>query len=179
MNELSIIPECYIDTNLIESLVPPVHGRYNHQKGCPAVAKKMQEKYADEFSLGIMDNDKKKVSYLEDFSLVADDKTLYVYKHKERHHYIVLITPAVEMFIISAAKELGIVLKDFDVPDTLNDMKRETKQIDAKSAKKYRALFHVLSAATEFHKLSSIVEYLKNNTYSSQMQEIKSIMLAE
>lgn len=33
MAELYIIPECYVDTNLIETLVPTAKG-YNHQKGC-------------------------------------------------------------------------------------------------------------------------------------------------
>jgi len=28
--DLAIIPECYIDTNLVETLVPPVGKGYNH-----------------------------------------------------------------------------------------------------------------------------------------------------
>jgi len=28
--ELSILPECYLDTNLIETILPPIKG-YNHQ----------------------------------------------------------------------------------------------------------------------------------------------------
>lgn len=39
-----IIPECYIDTNLVETLV--CSGGCNHQKGCNQVAKVMQEKFA-------------------------------------------------------------------------------------------------------------------------------------
>lgn len=38
-----VIPECYIDTNLVETLACP--GGYNHQKGCNQVAKIMQEKF--------------------------------------------------------------------------------------------------------------------------------------
>ena len=38
-----VLPECYIDTNLIETLVPPQR-MYNHQKGCPSVAKKNERK---------------------------------------------------------------------------------------------------------------------------------------
>jgi hypothetical protein len=44
--DLSIIPECNIDTKLIESLVPPVT-RYNHQKGCGTVAKTMNGPFAE------------------------------------------------------------------------------------------------------------------------------------
>lgn len=50
MSDNFIIPECYIDTNLIEALVPPQKG-YNHQKGCPAVAKCMMEKFGDKFAI--------------------------------------------------------------------------------------------------------------------------------
>ena len=44
MAELYIIPECYVDTNLIETLVPTAKG-YNHQKGCNNVVKVMKEKF--------------------------------------------------------------------------------------------------------------------------------------
>lgn len=38
-----IIPECYVDTNLVETLV--CKDGCNHQKGCNQVAKIMQEKF--------------------------------------------------------------------------------------------------------------------------------------
>jgi hypothetical protein len=40
--DLCIITECYVDTNLIETLSPP-DGHYNHQKGCGTVTKVMKE----------------------------------------------------------------------------------------------------------------------------------------
>lgn len=43
-----IIPECYIDTNLVETLA--CYGGCNHQKGCNQVAKVMQEKFVDRFA---------------------------------------------------------------------------------------------------------------------------------
>ena len=53
MAELYIIPECYVDTNLIETLVPTAKG-YNHQKGCNNVVKVMKEKLSDKFAVGIV-----------------------------------------------------------------------------------------------------------------------------
>ncbi len=50
--ELSIIPECFLDTNLIESITHPDKG-YNHQKGCNKVAGLMMDKLEDSFALGI------------------------------------------------------------------------------------------------------------------------------
>lgn len=48
-----IIPECYVDTNLVETLVCP--GGCNHQKGCNQVAKVMQDKFANRLAIGIID----------------------------------------------------------------------------------------------------------------------------
>lgn len=52
-----IVPECYIDTIIAENLLNSAG--VNHQKGCNAVAKKMMEtSLKDQFSIGIVDNDK-------------------------------------------------------------------------------------------------------------------------
>lgn len=170
-----IVPECYIDTNLIEAIAPTKHG-YNHQKGCPAVAKKMKETFADGFAVGIMDKDKRTVSYLNEFSLVVNDGILYVYKHASRPHYIVMVSPAVEEFILEAAREQNVDLAAYGVPTTLEGMKKETKQVDAKASKKYRDLFKTLSNATEFSKLSRVVEYLKSANYSAETSELVNII---
>ncbi len=61
--DLSILPECYVDTNLLETLVPP-HKGYNHQKGCGTVVQRMQGKLQDCFAVGILDKDKKITPYL-------------------------------------------------------------------------------------------------------------------
>ena len=42
-----MIPECYIDTNLVETLACPVG--CNHQKRCNQVVKIVREKFADRF----------------------------------------------------------------------------------------------------------------------------------
>ena len=170
-----ILPECYIETNLIEALVPPQHG-YNHQKGCPAVAKKMKEKFADSFALGIMDKDKRRVSYLQEFSLIASDQDLEIYKHKERPHYILLISPAVEGFILKAASTLKLDLRTYEIPVSLEGMKKETKQIDAQSSRKYRKLFRALSPAPEFQKLAKIISYLKDKRYEAQEGVIREMI---
>ena len=68
-----IIPECYVDTNLVETLVC-TYG-CNHQKGCNQVAKVMQEKFADRFAVGIIDADKRKPGYLKEFNEIASSES--------------------------------------------------------------------------------------------------------
>ena len=171
----SILPECYMDTNLIETLVPSQHG-YNHQKGCPAVAKKMKEHFSERFAVGIMDKDKKRVSYLKEFSHIAHDEAIELFKHHRRPHYILLISPAVEGFILAAVSELSIDLCEYDIPDNLDDMRKETKQVDAKSSQKYRKLFKRMKSASEFQKLTRIISYLKEANYNAQEDVLKSML---
>ena len=128
MDDLSFIPECYVDTNLIEILVPPTR-QYNHQKGCGTVAKVMQEKFADRFAVGIIDKDKKEVKYLEEFEIVCSKNSLILHKHSVRSHYMIQITPAMELFIIKNALECGISLRDFDLPSDLTLFKKESKTV--------------------------------------------------
>ena len=175
MSDNFIIPECYIDTNLIEALVPPQKG-YNHQKGCPAVAKCMMEKFGDKFAVGITDKDKRELKYLEEFNLLANDESIYLYKHKEKTHFIIQVSPAVEVFILNAVKELCVELEKHDIPSDLESMKKETKKIDAKSSVKYRNLFKALKKASTFVKLASIVRYLKEEQYNADEKVLKGMM---
>ncbi|HUZ59506.1 MAG TPA: hypothetical protein VMU83_12065 [Hanamia sp.] len=101
----SIIPECFVDTNLIETLVPPT-GQYNHQKGCGTVAKVMKQRFADRFALGIIDRDKHEVDYLKEFNEICTSGSLILHKHKIKHHYIIQINPAIERFILKSVNEV-------------------------------------------------------------------------
>lgn len=65
MKDLFIIPECYIDTNLVESLIT-TEG-CNHQKGCNTVANTMKNKFKDNFAVGIIDNDKRQIPMYPNF----------------------------------------------------------------------------------------------------------------
>lgn len=174
MSSTSIIPECYVDTNLIETLVPPKDGKgYNHQKGCPAVAKVMMEKFADRFALGIMDKDKKKVKYLEEFDLIINTNSLYLHKHKSRHHYIILIHPATERFVLESAKELNISLSQFGLPDNLDALKNITKPKSSKDDSSLKSAFKGLKSASDFIILKNWVKYMRDNTFKINIEELK------
>ena len=130
--DLAIIPECYVDTNLIETLVPPNNKGYNHKKGCGAVTKVMKEKFADRFALGIIDKDKKQMNYLNEFNVVINSGSLLLHKHKTKPHYIIQINPAVEAFIIQSAISVGILITDFDLPADRNLFKKYPKHYKVK-----------------------------------------------
>jgi hypothetical protein len=172
----SIIPECYVDTNLVETLVP-TKTQYNHQKGCGTVTKVMQEKFAGRFALGIIDKDKNEVDYLKEFTIVATNGSLLLHKHKTRHHYIIQIYPAIERFILASAEEVGVLLNDFDLPSDFNELKKQSKTTNSKNDIRFKRLFNKLqqNGATEIKRLGNWIDYLKTQNYKADMNVLNSL----
>jgi len=178
MNGFAIIPECYIDTCLTETITS-CFDRFNHQKGCGTVSKVMREKFNDNFALGIIDKDKNKIPYLQEFDLIASKDSLYLYKHRTNHHYIIQIAPAIEKFFLKAAKEKDIDITTFGFPVELKELTKVTKQISDKNEadfKMFKQLFKELSDATEMVMLSNLILYLGDNMYKADMEKLKRIM---
>ncbi|ULT23543.1 hypothetical protein KUH03_30885 [Sphingobacterium sp. E70] len=171
-----IIPECYVDTNLVETITTTYSG-YNHQKGCNNVAKVMMEKLSDDFAVGIIDQDKRQLDYLSEFNEVHVFENLTLYKHKNRLHYFIQINPAVEGFILKAIEEVGLDLEDFNLPKDFEDFRKLSKSIDSKYDKRFKALFRQLHSlgASEILKLSAWIDYLKDNNYQADIDEIRAL----
>jgi hypothetical protein len=169
-----IVPECYIDTNLAEFLLDS-HG-VNHQKGCNAVAKKMMESnLKDLFSIGIIDNDKRQHSYVSEFEEIAHTQHVALLKHKERPHYFVRISPAMDQFILDCAKEQGVNLKDYGLPSELEEFTKITKDVKAKNDYRFKSLFGALESCEEITKLRSALNYLNDNQYKCDTAELQKI----
>jgi hypothetical protein len=171
-----VIPECYVDTALIETIVPPDKG-YNHQMGCNKVALKMQNDLKDGFALGIIDKDKRTIRYLEEFFLVTNVKNLFLYKHPEKHHYIIQIYPAIERFILESCAEVDIDLSDYGLKNDLEGLKQKTKKQTSKKDPQLIKLFKELMNrnAPQVVTLSEWIYYLKENNFHSQIEEIKEL----
>ena len=100
MKHNDIMPECYIDSTLIGSLLD---AQVNHKHCCNDVANEMKKgKYKDSFAVGIIDNDKRKISYVEEFDEIGRTDNLVFLKHPNKHHYIIKVGKehkAMETFI--------------------------------------------------------------------------------
>lgn len=159
-----ILPECYIDTNLVNTLV----GRScNHQKGCPTVFKVMNERLKDCFAIGVIDKDKREPKAMDSFILLCNNEYIYLYKHATRPHYIIQVSPAEEVFILHAAEELGIHLSDFGLPEDLETLKQYTKKADAKNSTLFTSLFMVLKEAPTVKTMNTLLDYLLANKYTA------------
>lgn len=169
-----IVPECYIDTNLTEFLLDS-HG-VNHQKGCNAVAKKMMESnLKDQFSIGIIDNDKRQHSYVNEFTEIAHTQHVTLLKHKERPHYFIRISPAMDQFIMDCATEQGINLTDYGLPSELEAFTKITKDVKVKNDNRFKSLFVALENCKEIAILRSALEYLNKEQYKCDAAELQKI----
>lgn len=169
-----IVPECYIDTNLAEYLLNS-HG-VNHQKGCNAVAKKMMESnLKDQFSIGIIDNDKRQHSYLNEFTEIARTQHLTLLKHKSRPHYFVRITPAMDQFILDCVTDQGINLQDYGLPSELAEFTKITKDVKAKNDYRFKSLFGALENCEEIKVFRSVLNYMNDKQYNCDLKELQKI----
>lgn len=170
--DVSILPECFVDTNLIETLM---RDGCNHQKGCGTVTKVMQEKFDDEFAVGIIDKDRKEVAYLKEFDEVVNTGTLFLFKHKKKHHYIIQIYPAIEQFMLAAADSVGISLADFNLPTDLDILKKQSKSTTSKDDYRFKNLFRALHqlGAPAIVQLRDWIVYLKSERYKADLDLLR------
>jgi hypothetical protein len=173
-----IVPECYIDTMLVQTLVPPgKNSRYNHQHGCFEVSNEM-ELYSlkDSFALGIIDNDKKKAKYLSEFIEVDNiEDDLKLYKHKEFHQHCIEINPAMESWILKFCEQEKIDIADFDLPGNLKALTKITKSQTSSRDKRFIDLFLRFDKSDNksILKLKGWIRLLKEKNYGVDIKELK------
>ena len=171
---LYIIPECYVDTNLISTLV---NAAVNHQKCCTKVTETINKKYTDNFAVGIIDKDKVEPKYVNEFQLIAKRGHLQLLRHKTRPHYLITINPAVEMLIIDSAAEIGLDLKTYGLSSDLNTLKKTTKKVSSNTDSTFTKLFNDLKESSDFKVLRKSLNYLIQNKYQSNQEDLKKIFL--
>lgn len=169
-----IIPECYIDTNLVETLV--CHAGCNHQKGCNQVAKVMQEKFSERFAVGMIDADKRRPSYLGEFNQVVKGGHLEIFRHRNRPHFIILVHPAIDGFILSCVDKAGIDLGAFGLPNQLKDFTKQTKDVMSNKDYRFKSLFGSIADIGETSVLKKLISYLCESTYNSCNDDIVRII---
>ena len=130
MTELNIVPECYVDTKIAE-ILGQAKRKYNHQHGYGDVSNEMQHnRLKEQIALGIIDEDKYKgparKKYFAEFNLVIQENNLILKKRHSRKHYLILICPEVEKWLLEDAKKIDINPSDADY-NLPNELKGFTK----------------------------------------------------
>lgn len=170
---LHIIPECFVDTNLTQILMR-VKG-VNHQHSCGQVTNVMQGKFGDQFSVGVIDMDKKQSRYSEECVEIAHSNELILCKHPGSHHYLIKIVNIMERFIMNAVNELGLNLANYGIGEGLDGLKTITKNSDSMNDNQLRCLLKDVSHSNEMALMSDILTYLDTTRYNASDEEIMAI----
>ena len=170
-----IIPECFADTLLIETLVPTKRG-YNHQRSCFKVEATM--KGLNCFAVGIIDKDKKQIKYLDKFKIideVAGDLILWRHTEKQIHHWVIQICPALEKFLLKICETENIDTSGFG-DNALEGIKYYTKSTSRLSNPILQTLFNKINSKNEnviVRKLKSWIKILLEKNYHVDINELK------
>jgi len=170
-----IMPECFIDTTLVSSLLD---AEVNHKHSCNEVAREMVKgHYKEVFAVGIIDNDKRKISYIESFDEIGRTDNLTFLKHKDKHHYVIKIGrehKAMETFLKANVDAIGMKMEDFDLPSDLAELIEQTKDsVSTQKEPRILKLCKTMRQSPEVAKLQDVLAYLAANKYNVDIEELK------
>lgn len=173
-----VMPECFIDTTFVGILLD---ANVSHKHSCNEVAKEMVKgKYKDAFAVGIIDNDKRKLSYIEEFDEIGHTENLFLLKHSEKPHYIVKIGKehkAMETFLQASVESIGMRMEDFDLPSDIDKLLEITK--DNTSTQKDSRILNLCKAirqSPEVKKLQHVLSYLVKNKYNADVDYLRCVI---
>ena len=176
-----IIPECYVDSCLIEVLLNV--GRkdlVNHDKSNGRVAMKMKSlRFANEFCVGIIDEDRKQLNYLKEFGNTPELDTPYLrlWRHLDlnKHHYLIQIRPVIETWILDICRITGINLDIIPLPQDLRGLMKITKSSTARMDSRLIRLFKKMEAtqAEPILQLKQWITYLKEKNFDADINDLK------
>ncbi len=178
MKDLDIIPECYIDTNIVEFLLNNTENKtdgVNHQKGCNTVVNNIQKnkQTCNGFALGVIDSDKRQPSYIKEFKEIGHSEHIKLMKHDSKNHFFIMIEPAMDTLILSCAAEVGVNMEDYELASELKDFTKITKDVDSKKDTRFKRLFKDIKGSKEFVLFGNLLSYLKNHKYDYDEKELK------
>ncbi len=181
----SVIPECFIDSNLFNVLLNFEKESVNHTKGNGTVITKMEKKFSNLFCIGIIDKDKRDLHQInanfQKVTIKNVDEYFILYKHKEAHHYLIQMVPEVETWICNVVKKLEINFEIDSCDISLispKELANITKNVAIKTDPRFKALFkEIIKKSTEDNflpvlKLRNIIVKILNDNYAVDINEL-------
>ena len=169
------MPECFIDTTLVASLLD---AKVSHKHSCNEVAREMEKgRYKDAFAVGVIDNDKRKISYIESFDEIGRTDNLTFLKHRDKHHYVIKVGKehkAMETFIKANVDALGMKMEDFNLPSDLAELIEQTKDsVSTQKDRRIQKLCKTMRQSPEVAILQDVLAYLAASKYNVDINELK------
>ena len=167
------MPECFLDTNLVEFLLGRSNS-VNHKKGNSSVAAAMnQKRFENSFVVGIIDDDKRKLKVLEDCLEYKNlwRKGLKIYKRRERQHYFIQLSPAIEKWILNECEKGNIEIEKYNLPGSFQSLKN-LKGFTQRNDQRFKSLFADMlmnENCDELIELKRWLLFFKENNYNTNL----------
>lgn len=153
----NILPECHADTLLVEILG---YERPNHCASIGQVARAMESNYKNKVAVGVIDKDKPgtEPTYFRKFELLVEKGGLELKWYPATKHFIVIVDPVLEQWLIDTANKLGVPLDRYKF-DNLKKLKRVTKSQDAADNQNLKDFLNTLKQK-KGSPLKSMIEWI-------------------
>lgn len=159
---LNVLPECYVDTNMIEYLLD---AGVNHQHSCSKVVGQLKTTFSDCFAIGIIDKDKVELGYISECDVIAHTQHLTFLKHRIRPQYLITIAPAIDGFVLDCVIEQGVDAKRFGIPSDLKGFTQMSKSVTSNTDPRFKALFAAIKDNVEIKALKMSLKYMCEEQY--------------
>src|SRR5258705_8299393 len=178
----AIIPECFVDTCLINIFLKLEKESVNHGKGNSTVANKMKTAFNNSFAVGILDRDKREIEYIKEFNLENErlGEKILLFKHPDKHHYIIQLCPESENWICNVATDLDINMEsEYGLPNGARDLAKLSKNINVAKDERFVPLFKEIRKRSYERgydpviKLIYWLETLRDNNYNVDLNDLR------
>jgi hypothetical protein len=126
--------------------------------------------------LGIVDEDFEDREYAEEFTLLFHlSGQLKLKKHPASHHYLIMICPGFEEWLLERTKEMGKTMEDYGLHSDLIRLRKTTKTAKSEDEDPYSDNFRRLFKSLRDHNSVCIalirfwITYLKENPYTADL----------
>jgi hypothetical protein len=176
------MPECCLDTCLIEFLLGKANP-VNHQKGNSSIAARMKSsKYKNSFVVGIIDQDKRKLEYLNEFfekPLSPNGLKIFQHKNNKTKHFFIQICPAIEAWMIEECRKANIdpAHQKYNLPNTVKALSK-LKSALQKNDIRFKTLFSDLlnnENCNEMQTLKKYLHFLKEKNYDADLNQLTNV----
>ena len=167
---LEVLPECYVDTNLIEFLLD---AGVNHQHSCSQVVGQLNSTFADRFAVGIIDKDKVELGYISDCEQISKTKHLTLLRHKTRPQYLITVSPAIDSFVLDCANQEGVDTQTYGIPSDLAGFTKMSKSRTSNRDPRFRNLFASIRDNDEIKALRTTLRYMCESKYDVDVKQLR------
>ncbi|MCB0520761.1 MAG: hypothetical protein H6577_21735 [Lewinellaceae bacterium] len=153
---VQIFPECDGDTALIEVLG---FKNPNHQLSISRVLHALSTSKSKALLIGVIDNDKRKPTGFQEFTITQNEQDYAICKHKDRDHYLFVINPALEKFLFKAAEQTNVDPAKFGFSD-IERLKKVCKNRGVRTNNNFKQFVNTIQQKKEDSCVKALKKWL-------------------